>query len=176
MTTTTLRTRGSVRLLAGSILAIAAVAAQPAFAAEETSTLDVSATVTSNCVVSTTPLAFGNVDVTGGSNVDGTGGLSVTCTSGTGWTATAGTGSGSGATLATRKMANGANLLNYALYTDSAYTTVWGDGTTVGAEGTFTGTGTGSAQTSTIYGRIPAGQSSLPAGEYSDTVTVTVTY
>ena len=176
MTTTITRARGSVRLLAGSVLAIAAVASQPALAATDTANLDVSATVTSNCVVSTTPLAFGDIDVTGGSPVDGTGGLSVTCTSGAGWTATADAGSGTGADLATRKMANGANLLNYVLYTDSARTTVWGDGTTVGAEGTFTGTGTGSAQASTIYGTIPASQTSLPAGAYTDTVTVTVTY
>ena len=71
MTTTITRARGSVRLLAGSVLAIAAVASQPALAATDTANLDVSATVTSNCVVSTTPLAFGDIDVTGGSPVDG---------------------------------------------------------------------------------------------------------
>lgn len=177
MNTIFTRTRGPVRLLAGSIVAAAALtAAQPALAATAGSTLDVSATVTANCVVSTTALAFGNVDVTGGSNVDGTGGLSVTCTKDTGWTATADEGGSTGATLATRKLTDGTNFLNYALYTDSARTTVWGDGTTAGADGTFTGIGTGSAQASTIYGRIPSGQTSLPAGDYSDTVNVTVTY
>jgi spore coat protein U-like protein len=71
-------------------------------------------------------------------------------------------------------MANGANLLNYAVYTDSARSTVWGDGG-AGATATIDGTGSGTAQSTTIYGRIPAGQT-VPAGSYSDTVNVTVTY
>ena len=170
------RARGQVRLLAGSLAVLAVAGAQPAMAATATGSLSTSATVTSNCVVSTTAVAFGDVDVTGGSNVDGTGGLSVTCTSGTAWTATADAGAGTGASLATRKMTKGTDLLTYVLYTDSARTSVWGDGVTAGATGTFTGTGTGSPQASTIYGRVPSGQTSLPAGAYSDTVTVTVTY
>lgn len=165
----------NLRLLALGGFAVAAVAASPAYATTATSSLDVSATVTSNCVVSTTPIAFGNVDVTSGANVDGTGGLSVTCTSGTAWAASADAGAGTGASLATRQMAFGANLLNYALYTDTTRTTVWGDGVG-GTTGTFTGTGNGSAQASTIYGRVPSGQTSLPAGAYADTVAVTVTY
>jgi spore coat protein U-like protein len=74
-------------------------------------------------------------------------------------------------------MASGANLLNYALYTESTRTTIWGEGL-LGATGTFTGTGTGNgaAQASTIYARVPSGQTSAPAGSYADTVTVTVTY
>ena len=168
------RFRGSVRLSAASLL-LAAAAAQPAFAATDTATMGVSATVTANCNVSTTALSFGNVDVTSGSNVDGTSTIDVTCTNGTGWTATADAGAGTGATLTTRKMANGAELLNYVLYTDSARTTIWGDGVG-GTTATLTGTGTGSAQQSTIYGQVPSGQTSLPAGSYADTVTVTVTY
>ena len=156
----------------GAVAAIA-VSAQPALATDTTGSLSVTATVTSNCAVSTTAVAFGNVDVTLNANVDATGGISVTCTNGTAWTAKAGAGSGSGATITDRKMTSGANLLNYALYTDSARTTVWGDGTTGSA---ITGTGTGSAQASTIYGRVPSGQTTKPIGSYADTVTVTVTY
>ena len=153
-------------------VAIATFAAQPAFAQTATDNLAVSATVTENCIISTSAIAFGNVDVTSGANVDGTGGLSVTCTSGTTWAATADAGAGTGATNSVRKMESGLNLLNYALYTNSGRTTLWGDGTDGAA---VTGTGTGSAQASTIYGRVPSGQSSLPAGAYADTVVVTVT-
>lgn len=162
------------RLLAVSAISLAAVAS-PAHAAETTTSLSTTATVTANCAVSTTAVAFGNVDVTSGANVDGTGGLSVTCTNGTAWTAAANVGSGTGATLTVRKMANGANLLNYALYTNDARSTVWGtaaDATTV----KYAGTGTGSAQANTIYGRVPSGQTTLPAGSYADTVTVTVAF
>jgi len=152
-----------------------AVSAQPALAAVTSSTMAVDATVTANCTVSTTALAFGNVNVTSGSNVDNTGGISVLCTNGTAWAASANAGLGTGASLATRKMANGTNLLNYALYTESTRTSVWGDGVG-GTTATISGTGNGSAQASTIYGRVASGQTSLPAGSYADTVTVTVTY
>jgi spore coat protein U-like protein len=175
MRVSTNRSARFLRIAAAGGIALVAAGAQPAFAATTTSTLDVSATVTSNCVVSTSPIAFGNVDVTNGSNVDGTGGISVTCTSGTGWTASADAGGGTGASLVVRKMSDGTNLLNYALYTDSGRTSVWGDGAG-GTTATIAGTGNGVAQATTIYGRVPSGQTSLPAGDYDDTVTVTVTY
>ena len=146
----------------------------PALAATVSANLNTSATVTANCTVSTSALAFGNVDTISGSNVDGTGGLSVTCTSGTSWAASAGVGGGSGASFANRRMTGGANLLNYNLYTSSGYTTVWGDGT--GSTATIGGTGTGSAQAVTVYGRVGSGQTTVPAGAYADTVAVTVTY
>jgi spore coat protein U-like protein len=163
----------ALRVLSIGGAALVAVAAQPVLATDTTSTLAVNATVTSNCAVSTTAVAFGNVDVTSNANVDAGGGVSVTCTNGTAWTAKASAGGGSGATITDRKMTSGANVLSYALYTDSAHTTVWGDGTTGSA---ITGTGTGSAQANTIYGRIPSGQTTKPVGTYADTVTVTVTY
>ncbi len=159
--------------LAGTLIA-AAFAAAPASASTVGGTLNTSATVTANCTVSTSALAFGNVNTISGSNVDGTGGLTVTCTSGTAWAASAGAGAGTGATLAARKMTAGANLLGYNLYTSSAYTTVWGDGT--GSTATIGGTGSGSAQAVTVYGRVAAGQTTVPAGSYADTVAVTITY
>lgn len=153
----------------------AAFAAAPAFAADAGSSLQVNASVTANCTVSTSAVAFGDVDVTSGQAVQGTGSVTVTCTNGTAWTAAADAGAGSGADLASRKMANGADLLNYSLFTDSARTQLWGDGVE-GATATFSDTGTGTAQTKTVYGLIPAGQTGVPAGEYADTVQVTVSY
>jgi spore coat protein U-like protein len=58
--------------------------------------------------------------------------------------------------------------------TDSARSVVWGDG--VAPNGSFTGTGTGAAQSSTVYGRVPTGQGAAAIGSYSDTVVVTITY
>jgi spore coat protein U-like protein len=146
----------------------------PAIAATVSGSLATSATVTANCTVSTSPLAFGNVDSTSASNVDAAGGLTVTCTNGSAWTASAGVGGGSGASYANRRMTAGANLLNYNIYTSAARTTVWGDGT--GSTGTLGGTGTGSAQSVTVYGRVAGGQSTVPIGSYADTVSVTITY
>ena len=167
----------NVRLFCGAaVLALlSATGAQPAFASTASDTLGVNATVTSNCTVTAGTLAFGNVDVTTGAAVDGTGTLSVICTSGTPWQAAADAGVGTGATAATRKMANGTNLLDYALYTDSGRSNIWGDAADSGTA-KISGTGTGTAQSNTIYGTILANQAALPAGAYSDTVTVTVTY
>jgi spore coat protein U-like protein len=58
------------------------------------------------------------------------------------------------------------------LYSDSGRTTNWGN--TVGTD-TVSGTGTGSAQSLTAYGRIPSQPTPAPA-TYSDTIVVTLTY
>lgn len=162
MNSTTPRLR--LLILAGG--AVAALAAQPALAAD-TAELAVSAEVSEVCNVTTSPVAFGSVDVTAAGNVDATGGFSVTCTNGTAWTAAASAGDGTGASTAARKMMSGADLLNYSLYTDAGRTVNF-----VSA----TGTGSGSAQASTIYGRVPSGQTTVPAGSYADSVTVSLTY
>ena len=157
-----------------TLIASAAAFATPALAGTTSSTLNVDATVTANCTVSTSAIAFGNVNPISGANVDATGGISVTCTNGTSWTAAAGVGSGTGASFAARRMSDGSNLLSYNIYTDSGRTTVWGDGT--GSTATIGNTGSGSAQAVTIYGRVASGQTSVPPGDYDDTVSVTVTY
>ena len=171
LTTTASGARASGLFLIASATLLAA---SPAAAATTSSTLDVEATVTANCTVSTSAIDFGDVNPLSGSNVDGTGGISVTCTSGTGWTATAGVGSGSGATFASRRMTAGSDLLSYNLYTNAGRTTVWGDGS--GSTGTLTGTGNGAVQAVTIYGRVGSGQTTVPPGDYTDDVSVTVTY
>mgnify|MGYP003576107989 CR=1 FL=1 len=112
--------RGS--MIAGT--ALAALVPTAAMADTASSTLGVSATVTENCTVSTAPVAFGSVNTLSGGNVDATGGVTVTCTNGTPWAAAASAGTGSGASMATRKMVSGANTLNYTLYTNAARTSV----------------------------------------------------
>jgi spore coat protein U-like protein len=81
-------------------------------------------------------------------------------------------GTGTGATVAARKMTNGANTITYSLYSDSGRTTVWGN--TVGTN-TVSATGNGASQTYTVYGRVPS-QTTPAAATYTDTITVTVTY
>ena len=160
--------------LRAGLVCAALAATTPAFAATTSTTLNVDATVTANCTVSSSALSFGAVNPISGTNVDATGGITVTCTNGTAWTATAGVGSGSGATYAARRMTSGANLLSYNIYTDAARANVWGDGT--GGTATIANTGSGVAQNVTVYGRVPSGQTAVPPGGYADTVAVTVTY
>lgn len=69
-------------------------------------------------------------------------------------------------------MTNGANTVTYSLYTNSSRTTVWGN--TVGTD-TVSGTGTGSNQNLTVFGRVPV-QSAVSPATYTDTIVVTVTY
>jgi len=156
----------NIRLLALTGVAIVAISAQPALAAD-TAQLVVGASVSKVCNVTTSPIDFGIIDVTTAGDVDAAGGFSVVCTSGAAWTAAADAGNGTGASTATRKMSDGANLLNYALYTDSGRSTNF-----VSA----TGTGSGSAQDSIIYGRVPSGQTTVPVGTYADSVTISLTY
>jgi spore coat protein U-like protein len=81
-------------------------------------------------------------------------------------------GTSSGATINARKMASGANSLNYQLYSDAARSTIWGN--TTGTD-TVTGSGTGLAVDHTVFGAVPAAQL-VPAGDYADTITVRVYY
>jgi spore coat protein U-like protein len=144
----------------------------PSHAATATATFKVQITLISSCVISSTAtLNFGNHGVLA-ANVDATTTLQVQCTNSTPYNIGLNAGTGSGATVAVRKMTHGTSTINYSLYSDNGRTTVWGN--TVGTN-TVTATGTGAAQTYTVYGRVPPQTTPAPAS-YSDTITVTVTY
>lgn len=158
-------------VLAGT--AILALAPVSAMAATATDTMAVSATVQSACIVSVSPLAFGAYNPTAAGNTDATTTVSVTCTSGTSYTVGLSAGNGSGATVANRKMTNGSNTLNYALYRDASRTAIWGN--TPGTDTPASAVAGASAAALTVYGRISASQN-VPAGTYTDSITVTVNY
>jgi spore coat protein U-like protein len=140
-------------------------------AATASSTIAVSATALALCTVSATSMAFGNYSST--AVLDASTSVGVTCTNGTSYTVGLDNGTTSGATSATRLMAGGgSDTLGYSLYKDSARSSVWGN--SVGSN-TTAGTGSGSLQSLTVYGRVPASQFVAP-GAYTDTVTVTVSY
>jgi spore coat protein U-like protein len=141
-----------------------------AAAATVTDTMNVTATVVASCNVSANNLVFGNYDPLGG-DVDGSATIAVTCSNGAGWTLNLDGGS-EGSTAARKMNDGGSNKLSYQLFSNAARTQVWDDGTASNA----TGTGSGSAQTQTVYGRIAGSQSSVPIGSYSDTITATVIY
>ncbi len=154
-------------------LAIAAIGlGQGAHAATATGVMTVTATVSSTCIVGASTLAFSSATSAAiqAGNIDAAGTVTVNCTAGSAYTISLDAGAGSGATVASRKMTSGSNLLSYSVYTTAARTTVWGDGT-----GTVTGTGTGASQSIAAYGRIFAGQV-VPAATYTDTINVTITY
>lgn len=154
------------------VLGAASIGAGSAQATTATATFPVSATVLSTCLVAATPLLFGNYDPNSTADLDATNTVTVTCTSGASYDVGLDAGTGTGATVASRKMSFGTNVLNYTLYQDATRTTVWGN--TVGTD-TVNATATAGSNIHTVYGRVPSGQN-VPAGAYTDNITVTVTY
>ena len=143
---------------------------QTAYAATATTTMSVTLTINAGCTVTAGSLAFGSAQLL---SVPVTASTTVipTCTNTTPYTVLLDAGSGTGATVAARKLTNGSNTVTYSLYQDAAFSTVWGN--TAGQ--TVAGTGNGNAQSLTVYGRIPA-QAGAPPGSYADVINVTVAY
>ena len=126
-----------------------------------------------SCSVSATTLNFGSSGVIS-SNIDASNTISVTCTVGTPYTVSLDGGNSGAANPTLRKMANPGNtaFVTYGIYRDAARSLPWGS--TIGSN-TVAGTGTGSAQSITAYGRVPP-QTTPAAQTYTDTIIVTVTY
>jgi len=106
-----------------------------------------------------------------GTETNSTGAMTVNCVLGANYAISLGTG-GSG-TYNSRHMNNIGEWLIYNLYTDNTHSTIWGNGT--GGSVIVNGTGTGSDQNYSIYGRILAGQY-VPVGSYADNVVITIDY
>jgi spore coat protein U-like protein len=125
----------------------------------------------SNCSVNASTLNFGSIGVLG-SAVNATSSITVTCTSALPYTIAL-DGGLSGATNPTQRvMSQASQQVTYGLYRDSARAQAWGD--SVGTN-TAAATGSGLAQTLTVYGRVPMQTTPAP-GTYSDTVVVTISY
>jgi spore coat protein U-like protein len=82
---------------------------------------------------------------------------------------------GNAASPSGRYLAMSGSHLNYNIYTDPGFATVWGDGSSGSITQTFAGILSLGNITFTGYGRIPAGQY-VAAGPYTDAITVTVSY
>jgi spore coat protein U-like protein len=163
---------------AAALAAGVAFSGPVAAAGTATSNLDVGATVAANCTISTTAVAFGAYDpivANAAADLDNAGSVSVTCTSGASTKVTLGQGSNADALSSDaapiRNMKSGANLLSYALYSDSGRATAWGNDAATGVSHT----GTGTATSLSVYGRVVKAQN-VPAGTYADIVVATVTF
>jgi spore coat protein U-like protein len=142
------------------------------FAASVTNTMPVKIVIQNACNVTTTAPTTLDFATQGPlvANVDQTATISVTCTTNAPYNV--GLDGGGGNNINGRRMINGTNTVGYQLYQNSARSTVWGN--TPGTD-TVPGSGSGAAQTLTVYGRVPP-QTTPPAGTYNDAVTVTVSY
>jgi spore coat protein U-like protein len=142
-----------------------------------------------SCSINSASLSFGTYNpLSAVSLSNNAASLTMTCSGGTGSgaatpTPTVGLSTGSSLSFSQRTLKSGNNTLNYNVFTDSAYSIIWGEATTGSAVSQSAsiqspkGNATSSNATSlTLYGRIPSGQLNAAAGNYSDTLTITVTY
>jgi spore coat protein U-like protein len=144
-------------------LAIIAMLAAPAIA---------EAQLGLNCTIGTTPVAFGDYNVLSATPKTTRGSVTYQCTLGVNIIVTLSRGSSS--TFNPRTLRNGAEVLNYNLYREAAFQTIWGDGT--GGTQTCTALATVLFPTTvTVYGQLPAGQN-VAAGSYSDSVVATIIF
>lgn len=135
-----------------------------------TAVLPVTLQIAGTCSVRASDLGFGAYATGSGTPLGGQTALILECTSGMEIEIGLDAGQSPGATVQDRRMMSGTDSLRYGLYQDAARTQVWGD--TVGVD-TVAMQGAGAPQSVTIYGQIPANQQ-VPAGSYSDVITVRV--
>jgi spore coat protein U-like protein len=169
-------------MLAGLCLALASQAQAATVTGNITSTLTLIAACQVNGSSGTSGLNFGalnfgtqdalfttaNAQVLGG----GGGAMSILCSAGTVPVVKVRAGLHDGQSSGgTRALADGAgNFVPYDLYTDSGRTTL------LAIDGTITlPTSTGVAQTVNLYGKA-VGKAGLPAGVYSDTISVELSF
>ena len=113
-----------------------------------------------------------------GVGVDSTSTIDITCASNLPYQITLNGGNNFNSGTGHRRMASGATFLEYQLYQQNGFQTVWGDS---GFQGTMpngtpkAGTGTGASQQHTVFGHLYANQV-VPGGTYTDTVLVTVNF
>ena len=166
------------RVIVSAIVLGSIIPGTQSHAGKGTSVLNVSATVKHFCSIGTNPMTFGVYDgvVANASNaLEATATVISTCTSGTEAliTMNAGVSAGSGSADApVRRMTAGpGKYLDYQIYSDVSGETVWGNTALTGVALT----GTGASQTLTVYGSIPSAQM-VPQGDYSDQISITITY
>ena len=123
----------------------------------------VSATVINACSVNANDIDFGNYNPASGTPKDGQGSFQLACLAGTNYELYI-----SGARL----MTDGANNLNYELYTDALRTSAWSSSSPSSISGA---TPDANPITFDTYGRIATGQY-VPAGPYSNVIAVVVAF
>jgi spore coat protein U-like protein len=157
------------RLLAAAVSSLSLCGAA---LADDTANLTVNATVNPSCKLTSAPtLGFGPLSPL--ANNDAQANITWVCTNGFNTVIRLG-GGGSG-NIGARAM-GGAGSLPYQLFTDSARTSVFGDGTT-GNTVAVSGVGYSSPGNVTVYGRVLQANAAVAvAGSYSDTVQITIVF
>jgi spore coat protein U-like protein len=151
-------------------LAVAVLAASPAWSQSATDTLSVQVTVQNSCSVSGTTINFGTYTSGQTANLDAQGNITYNnCPEGT---LTISLDGGTSNNISNRTMsAGGGDSLRYQLYKNSGRTQIWGSDVE-GLQQVLLVPGSGEMP---VYGRVLSGQS-VASGTYSDTVNITMTF
>jgi spore coat protein U-like protein len=166
-------------VIAAVATSLTAVNAQ---AGTATANMAVQIVITASCTINAASLNFGSnagtalvsTDILANTTV------SVTCTNGSPYAI--GMDNGANASGSQRRMKSGSNFLNYNLYLDIGNSVPWTTATAGPPPACTTinncslGTGTGSPQSVSIYGKVPSIGTAPPTGTYTDTVTMTIAY
>lgn len=142
-----------------------------AWAGEASAVMDARIELVNNCRVTARNLDFGVRDTLVVS-IDASTTLDVACTNRGPFTVRFDRGAGPGASFDERRLSNGVDTVNYALFADAARSQVLGDADSGRVE--LTGLGDGEVQTFNVFGRVFAGQGAKSPGVYTDTVTATL--
>lgn len=164
------------RLWKGVGLAAMALAAgpAPALAGNSSTVMPVAATLLENCLVTATPMAFGDITLTDGAAIDSTSLIALTCTPNASYEVALNYGGNPQGSVRRMKNLLSNDYVAYAIYSDAARTTPWGNSS--GTDTVAGSVGLLGTATLTAYGRIPAGTPIAAAGAYADVVTVTVSF
>jgi spore coat protein U-like protein len=170
-------------VLGGALLLIGLLVgmSEPASAASQASTVQVSTSVSPSCTIGTAAIAFAPYDpVNANATVadDQTGDIVIRCTKGT-TGITIDLGNGAHNTGQQRRMVNltsTSTFLNYEVYKETGRTSVWGAGDSGTVRSGADMNGTGNVVAVTMYGRIPPAQLSAMAGAYTDTLVSTINF
>ena len=129
----------------------------------------VQATVAANCLIAVSNLDFGLHGLID-SEVTASGGVDVTCTPNSTYSIAMDGGLAAATNPEQRLMRSGTNTIAYGLYADQAHSRPWG----ATGSALVSGTGAGAVQSIPVFGRVAPQPAA--AGNYTDTVIVTVTY
>jgi spore coat protein U-like protein len=151
----------------GGGLALLLIAASPAALAQN-ATLNVSATVDASCDVNGGTLEFGSYNAA--SEATGEATFTYSCTGGPDITVTLGSGQSPQDGNRAMVRAGGGDTLSYQLFKNAARDEPWG----LGSDGIDVSVASTDVVAVDVYGLIAAGQN-VPAGDYSDSVQITLT-
>ncbi len=166
-------------MLGLSVLALSASLAPAAYAATDTGTLTVKARIGAACTLKTknATLDFGNLTTVSDKDHFAQADITVQCSKGQAYSVSLGQGLNNTdpGKDGFNRLKSGTNFIQYGLYRDAAHLLYWNDGTIKG-DRRLTATGDGADQKHTIYGVLYKAATTPPAGDYTDTVAIEVTY